>query len=150
MAEGIVKTGVDELLEFLKKVEKIPLSEAAHKLGVSVSLLQSWVDFLVEEEIIGIEYKFTKPIIYLNKPEEEKKALIREEQEPNLAVYKEDFEMRAFQKNIPQEKMTFLWRNHVGVALERRKAFFFREARKRNLTNTESLWGAYKNRLLSS
>ena len=150
MAEGMVKTGVDELLEFLKKVEKIPLSEAAHKLGVSSSLLQSWVDFLVEEEIIGIEYKFTKPIIYLNKPPEEKKAHIREEQEPSLKIYKEDFEMRAFRKNIPNEKITFLWRNHVGAALKRKKNFFFREARKRNLTNTEALWEAYKNKLLIS
>jgi len=147
--EESIRTGVDDLLELLKKVDKIPLVEAAKQLGISPSLLQSWVDFLVEEEIVGIEYKFTKPIIYLNKPAEEKKTLIKEETELDLDAYKEDFKIRASQKNIPKEKINFLWRNHVEEALNRKKEFFFREAKKRNLLNTGRLWYAYRERLLS-
>lgn len=149
MDEESITTGVDSLLELLKGLNKIPLAEAAKKLKVSSSLLQSWVDFLVEEEIVGIEYKFTKPIIYLNKPPEEKKASIREEAGPGLDAYKKDFRIRAHQKNIPQEKISFLWKNHVKVALNRKREFFLREARKRNLVNVEELWTAYERKLLS-
>ena len=55
LGDETVRTGVDDLLELLKKVDKINLADAAQKLGISSTLLQSWVDFLVEEEILGIE-----------------------------------------------------------------------------------------------
>lgn len=150
MVEEIIRTGVDRLLEFLKGIDKIPLTEAAQKLRISSSLLQSWVDFLVEEEIVGIEYKFTKPIIYINRPPEERKVRVEEEAKPGLNVYKEDFVVRASQKNIPQGKITFLWKNHVKVALNRKREFFLREAKKRNLVHIEELWNTYAGRLLLS
>jgi len=148
VAEGTITTGVDSLLTLLQSVDKISLVDAAKKLGISQNLIQSWVDFLVEEEIVGIEYKFTKPIIYLNKPPEGKKAMIREEEEA-LDMYKEDFKKRASQKNIPQEKISFLWKNHVTESLNRKRDFFVREAKKRNLSNIKTLWKEYEVRLLA-
>jgi len=150
LADSTVRTGVDELLDLLRKIDKITLSDAAKKLGLNSSLLQSWVDFLVEEEIIGIEYKFTKPIIYLNKPAEEKKARIKEEAEIGLESYKQDFKLRASEKSIPVEKISFLWRDHAKEALNRRKDFFFREAKKRNLANVDNLWRIYNEKIMSS
>jgi hypothetical protein len=150
LAEGTVRTGVDDLLDLLRRVNKITLPDAAQKLGISQALLQSWVDFLVEEEILGIEYKFTKPIIYLNKPAEEKKASVKEEAEASLEAYKQDFKLRASQKSIPVEKIGFLWKDHAKDALGRRRDFFFREAKKRNLPNIETLWRIYNEKILSS
>jgi hypothetical protein len=149
LGEETVRTGVDELLDLLKRVDKINLSEAAQKLGMSSSLLQSWVDFLVEEEIIGIEYKFTKPIIYLNRPAEEKKAQLSEEREPRLQDFKQDFRLRATEKKIPLEKIDALWKDHVREELSRSKDFFFREAKKRNLANIDKVWQVYNEKLLS-
>lgn len=150
MADSTIRTGVDELLDLLRKIDKITLSDAAQKLGISSSLLQSWVDFLVEEEILGIEYKFTKPIIYLNRPAEEKKARIKEEAEIGLESYKQDFKLRATEKSIPVEKISFLWKDHAKEALSRRKEFFFREAKKRNLANIDNLWRVYNEKIMSS
>jgi hypothetical protein len=150
LADGTVKTGVDDLLELLRKVDKIALSDAAQKLSIGTSLLQSWVDFLVEEEIVGVEYKFTKPFIYLNKQPEEKKAHVKEAAELGLQAYKEDFKLRAYQKSIPAEKISFLWKDHTKAALNRRREFFFREAKKRNLANADNLWHAYSEKLLLS
>lgn len=150
MIGDTVKTGVDELLELLKKVDKIALTDAAQQLGVSSSLLQSWVDFLVEEEVVGIEYKFTKPIIYLNKAPGEKEVHVTEEPEVSFQAYRDDFKTRAAQKSIPAEKISFLWKEHVKAAINRRKEFFYREAKKRNLANIDYLWGAYAERLVSS
>ena len=150
MADSTIRTGVDELLDLLRKIDKITLSDAAKKLSISSSLLQSWVDFLVEEEILGIEYKFTKPIIYLNRPAEEKKARIKEEAEIGLESYKQDFKLRATEKSIPVEKISFLWKDHAKEALSRRKEFFFREAKKRNLANIDNLWRIYNEKIMSS
>lgn len=149
MADETVRTGVDDLLDLLKKVDKIALVEAAQKLSLSPATLQAWVDFLVEEEVIGIEYKFTKPIIYLNRAPEEKKAKLKEEPMVGFSAYKEDFQVRASEKSIPAEKISFLWQEHVKAALNRRQEFFFREAKKRNLANIETLWQMYTNKLLS-
>ncbi|HEC96339.1 MAG TPA: hypothetical protein ENI59_01520, partial [Euryarchaeota archaeon] len=71
MAEKTIKTGVDQLIELLKRVEKIEMSKAAKEINVPLKTLQKWVDFLAEEGLIGIEYKFTTPYIYLNKSPEE-------------------------------------------------------------------------------
>jgi hypothetical protein len=150
VSDDTVKTGVDDLLEFLKTVNKIPLTDAAQKLGVGISIIQSWVDFLVEEEIIGIEYKFTKPIIYLNKMPQESETKIEEDSSMSLESYKQDFKSHASEKNIPIEKVSFFWKNHVKDATNSKKEFFVREAKKRGLPNVEGLWQTYNNRLLSS
>jgi hypothetical protein len=150
LVEDTVRTGVDDLLDLLKRVDKIALIDAAAQLKINTSTIQAWVDFLVEEEVIGVEYKFTKPIIYLNKAPEEKKVLVREESALNLVDYKEDFKTRAVEKSIPAEKVSFLWQEHVKAALNRRKDFFLREAKKRNLANIDSLWLTYGQKLLSS
>lgn len=150
MADELITTGVDTLLDLLKNVNKIPLADAAQKLGISVGLLQSWVDFLVEEEIIGVEYKFTKPIIYLNKMPKESEVSVKEDESLTIEVHKEDFKNRAAQRNIPVDKVEFFWRNHVKDAVNAKKEFFYREARKRNLMSIDSLWNEYIEKLLAS
>jgi len=150
LKDEVITTGVDDLLALLKQVDKIPLIDAAMQLKITPPLLQSWVDFLVEEEIIGIEYKFTKPIIYLNKPPEKKESFISEDADMNLEAYKNDFKSRAAEKNIPHDKISFFWKNHVKESLNRKREFFYREAKKRNLSNVPALWQGYNERLLSS
>ena len=150
MAEEVIRTGVDDLLDLLKKVDKISVIDAAKKLGINIDLMQSWVDFLVEEEIVGIEYKFTKPIIYLNKPSKAKDVSIKEEPAEGLEEYKKEFTKRAAERNIPKERVSFFWRNHVKEVLDRKKDFFFREAKKRNIPNIDLIWGTYQDKLLTS
>ncbi|MBN2459780.1 hypothetical protein JXB28_05840 [Candidatus Woesearchaeota archaeon] len=151
MPEEVIRTGVDDLLDLLKKTDKISVHEAAKKLKLSSEMIQAWVDFLVEEEIVGVEYKFTKPIIYLNKPQQAKvDTTVKEEPVQSMEIYKAEFKRKAAEKNIPQEKISFFWRNHVKEVLVRKKDFFYREAKKRNLANVENLWKAYGEKLLSS
>ena len=144
-----VKTGVDGLLDLLKQKEKVSLSEAAKKLGMDEQTVKLWVDFLVEEKIVGIEYKFTKPYLYLNKKEEKVKGKIIEQEKIDINHFKEDFEQRAKESSIPQQQVSFLWKDHVLNQLELEKPFFFREARKRGLQDIEKLWEEYKQGLTS-
>ena len=142
-----ITTSVDELLNLLKSHAKIPMAEAAQKLEVGLDVVQSWVDFLVEEQIIGIEYKFTKPFIYLNNPEALDGKSTRDD-ETSFEIIKENFFTKAQEKNIPEPNIEALWKNHVVKAAESKKDFFIEEAEKRGIQNINQLWNTYKNKLM--
>ena len=153
MVEEIIKTGVDELLDMLKRSSKIPLSEVAKGLDVSIDVAQAWVDFLVEEGIVGIEYKFTTPFIYLNKPLEENVPIEVSSQEDlkiNILYFKKQFWDKAQKNNIPQSKIEMLWKNHLLQELELKYKYFIFEAQRRKIHDIDLLWKEYQNNLMSS
>ncbi len=74
---SVIETGVDKLVNIVKERGRIALADAAKELGVSVTVIQEWVDFLEEEGIISVEYKLTKPYLVerkLTRKEVEAKA----------------------------------------------------------------------------
>lgn len=148
MVEETITTSVDSLIDLLKSVDKIELELAANKLGLPINIVQSWVDFLVEEKIIGIEYKFTTPYIYLNKANI-KKAIAVETEDVSIDSFKENFEKKASDKQISQLQATDLWKNHLLQKMDKKKQFFFREARKRGFFNPEDLWSEYKKKMIA-
>ena len=135
-----VETGVDELIKFLQGRGLVDLKFAATKLGTTPDVLQFWVDFLVEEEVVGVEYKFTKPYIYLL---EKNPGRISKQ----LSNYKKRFEDTVKKKDMPNNKTSFLWKSHLLSELEKKKEFFFQQANLRNLENPEKLWEEYKLRV---
>jgi hypothetical protein len=143
MTENVIKTGVDELLELLAHSAKIPLTEVATKLKVDAGVIEAWVDFLVEEGIIGIEYRFTTPYIYLNKIVEKKEETPKEENY-NIQYFKKQFWDKAKMNNIPEGQIEMLWKNHIIQALDLQKKYFFFEAQRKKLNNIEQLWQEYK------
>lgn len=149
MDEGSVKTGVDALLEILKQEQKISLVDAAKKLGISEKTIKLWVDFLVEEKVVGMEYKFTKPYVYLNKTQEEEHVHVKKDETPDMKTFKTDFEERAATSNIPTQQIAFLWKDHLLNQVEVEKPFFYREARKRGLSNIDDLWKEYQELLVN-
>jgi hypothetical protein len=147
MGEETVTTGVDGLIKFLEGKEKISMLDAASELGVNLETMQTWVDFLVEERVLGIEYKFTKPFIYLNKENTEKGKILGEE-ELTWDAYHRNFLMKAKEKHIPDVEAANLWKKHVLALLDEKEAFFKDEGRKRALQNIDQLWGEYKTTVL--
>jgi predicted ArsR family transcriptional regulator len=152
MVEQIIKTGVDELLELLKNTSKVALADVAKSLNVSMDVIQAWVDFLVEEGIVGIEYKFTTPYIYMNKAIATKplaaQGIVDKDQGMTIHYFKSQFWDRAIKNNIPRSKIEELWKNHLLQALENKKKYFFFEAQNRKLLNIEYLWEEYVHRIL--
>lgn len=74
---SIIETGVDRLVNLVKRRGKIALQDAAKELGVSLDVIEEWADFLEEEGMISIEYKLTKPYLVereLTEKELEKKV----------------------------------------------------------------------------
>jgi chromosome segregation ATPase len=58
-----IETGVDRLVDLINKEKNISIDDAAKKLGISKVVIQEWADFLEEEKIISVEYKFSKAFL---------------------------------------------------------------------------------------
>ncbi len=137
MGEDVIQTDVDRLIEILKIKKKIPLTQLAKELNTDEDVVQNWVDFLVEEKIVTMEYDFTKPIIQYIEQDSDTQELTNDEYEK----YKQRFKDHAAKEKGQSE---FAWKQHVLEKLEQKKHFFFLEAEKRNLKNIEELWEEYK------
>ncbi len=146
MEEGTLETDIDQLLNLLKKEDKLPLEEVAARLNVSLEVVQTWIDFLVEEGIIGIEYKFTKPFVFLIR---DKKVESMEEEEETWEKAKKRFYMESLEKNVPENQISASWKQKVDKLLEEKKEFFFTEAQHKGIKNPQALWNAYKEKILS-
>ena len=77
--DGVIKTGVDKLVELIKDKKKISINDAAKELSVSNVVIEEWANFLEEKDIISVEYKLATP--YLIKKEITKAALNKKEKE---------------------------------------------------------------------
>ncbi|MCH8067004.1 MAG: hypothetical protein IIC69_00295 [Nanoarchaeota archaeon] len=77
LTSSIIETGVDKLVKLVNTAGRVSSYDAAKELGVSNTIIMEWADFLEEEGIIKVEYKFTKPFLVtrkLGKKEVEEKA----------------------------------------------------------------------------
>ena len=138
MGEEVIQTDVDRLIDILKTKKKLEVRQAAKELKLSEETIQQWVDFLVEERIIAIDYEFTKPYISLVKN-------IKEDvdKETDLENYKKRFREYS-NKNKNSE---IVWKNHMLENLEFMKPFFYSEADNKGLDNADQLWEEYKDKV---
>jgi len=143
-----VQTGVDVLIEFLRGKGQVALKDIAKRTNLPEDVMQTWVDFLVEEKVIGLEYKLTSPYVYLIKDPKGKQEKQPTEYERNLQGYRKEFEEHARTQKISGEKTNFLWKNQVGKEVEAQKAFFYEEANRRKLPAADTLWAEYKTRII--
>ena len=142
--DAVLRTLADDLLELVKKSKKISVEEAAKKLNAPVATIQSLVDFLVEERIYGIEYKFTTPYIYLYK-EGIREAKGKEKSFTQDLVTKEIFYEKAKEKSIPHEYIEGLWRKYLQQNLASIRTEFLNKSKEKKVPqeNVEELWKKY-------
>lgn len=67
LASAIIETGVDKLVRLIDSRGSISSTDVSKELGVSTTVIMEWAEFLEEEGIISIEYKFTKPYLVARK-----------------------------------------------------------------------------------
>ena len=139
-----LRTIADELLDLVKKSKKISVEDAAKKLKMPIASVQSLVDFLVEEKIFGIEYKFTTPYVYMYK-EGIKKPQGKEKSFADELVTKEEFYRKAKERNIPYEHIERLWRKYLQQNLANIREEFLRKAKEKKVPEDkiQELWSKY-------
>jgi len=142
MDNKVLRTSADDLYELVKSRKKISVEDAAKILKVPNKIVQALVDFLVEERIFGIEYKFTTPYIYIS--QEKEKKILESEHEKKL-ITKEEFFQKAGKWNVPSEKINHLWKKYILENINSIKEDFYIRANSRNLTkeNIDNLWNKY-------
>ncbi|GEM_PF-6636601 len=72
-----ITTGVDKLVALLNERKRISISDAAKALSMQKVVIEEWADFLHEQGVIDIDYKFTTPFLVkreLTKEEVSKKS----------------------------------------------------------------------------
>ncbi len=153
MDNNILKTSADDFYELVKSRKKISVEEAAKLLKMPIDIVQSLADFLVEERIFGIEYKFTTPFIYLN--EKAGKKLHNPIPTPPLGpkntgiVTKEEFYKKAMAWNLPQDKLDALWGKYLSENIFGIRDSFYEKARLKNISEEKlaGLWERYREHL---
>jgi len=143
MTDNVLKTSADDLYELVESRKKISVEEAAKLLRIPDMVVQALVDFLVEERIFGIEYKFTTPYIYISR-KIEKKIDLQSKIEKKL-VTKEEFFQKAGKWNISPEKVNELWEKYIKENFDSIKKDFYMKAGLKNLSKekTDILWEKY-------
>lgn len=142
-----VQTGVDQLMELVKKEGKLSLADASKELGIPESTVQAWVDFLVEEHILGIEYKFTTPYIYVH-DEERLERVEHEDEHYTLRDFRNGFYHKAQEKDIPEKRIPVMWKEHLRYVINTHKQFFIQECGRRGVADAEALFEEYEQEVL--
>ncbi|MBI1936105.1 hypothetical protein HYS31_06710 [Candidatus Woesearchaeota archaeon] len=139
-----LKTIADELLELVRQSKRISVEEAAKKLNIPLSTAQDLVDFLVEEKVFGIEFKFTTPYVYLYK-EGISKAKAKSRNISQQLATKELFYEKAKEKGVPHEYIEGLWRKYLQQNIAAIKEEFLKKSRKNGIPESriEQLWKKY-------
>lgn len=142
--DSMLRTAADELLELVKKHKKISVESAAKMLKMPLATIQALVDFLVEEKIFGIEYKFTTPYIYLYKDgitqtKEKEKGFTKG------LITKEHFYERAKKRTVPYEHIEGMWRKYLQQNITQMREEFLRKAKEKKVPEEkiEELWKRY-------
>ena len=139
-----IRTVADDLLDLVKKSGKISVENAAKELKIPILAVQALVDFLVEERIFGIEYKFTTPYIYLYK--EGIKGTKRSDKGfASGLITKEGFYEEAKKRKIVHEHIEGLWRRYLQRNIEKIREEFLRKATEKKVPpeKIEMLWNKY-------
>ena len=147
MDSNVLTTSADELYQLVLSRKKISVEDASKILRLPMNIVQSLVDFLVEEKIFGIEYKFTTPYIYLSQ-EKGKKGHPQISSFPmkkEKLIAKEEFYQKAGKWNIPAEKIDQLWRKYVSENINYIKEVFYEKAESRDIQKEkiDILWQKY-------
>ncbi len=137
-----LRTDVDDFLEVLRKKGRMSLIDLSKELNIPIATVQAWTDFLVEERIVGIEYKFTTPYVY-----------IEEENEKKLDMTyigfdtKEVFYEKARKRGIKDNQIRLLWLKYLNANKETMKKVFTDKAREKGLPSSKVslLWRKYFN-----
>ena len=142
--DSIIRTVADELFELVKKRSRISVEEASKQLKIPIATIQALVDFLIEEKVFGIEYKFTTPYIYLYK-EGVKQAKGKEKSFAKGLVTKEQFYEKAKEKDMPYEYIEGLWRKYLQRNMVYIREEFLRKAAEKKVPEEkiEELWKKY-------
>lgn len=146
MVNDVLKTSADDLYDLVKSRKKISVEEAAKLIRVPINTVHALVDFLVEEKIFGIEYKFTAPYVYIIEEHPNGSSSFQGSFTKNKNIItKEEFFEKAKNLGISFDKIYELWNKYIKENLDAIKKEFYMKAESRGMPreNIDMLWKKY-------
>jgi len=146
MMNDVLKTSADDLYELVKSRKKISVEEAAKLIMVPINTVHALVDFLVEEKIFGIEYKFTMPYVYVIQERPNGISSFQSSFTKNKSmITKEEFFEKAKNLNMPFDRIYELWNKYIKENSDALKQEFYMKAESRGVSreNIDMLWKKY-------
>ena len=146
MGSEVLRTSADELYELVRARKKISVEEAAKLIRVPINTVHALVDFLVEEKIFGIEYKFTTPYVYIIEERPNGSSSFQSSFTKNKSmITKEEFFEKAKSWNISFDRIYELWNKYIKENLDALKKEFYMKAESRGVSreNIDMLWKKY-------
>jgi len=136
--QNSLRTSADDLVEVVRRHKKIAIDALAKILKIPGQSVQAMVDFLVEEKVLGIEYKFTTPYVFLNEVK-------KQEQSSPGALTKEEFFKKAREKGVTEDELVILWKRYLTENLPAIRQQFMAKAYAKGATSekAEELWQRY-------
>ncbi len=133
-----LRTSADDLLDVVRRQKKVAVDQLAKTLKVPLATVQALIDFLVEEKILGIEYKFTTPYVYLNET-----AMVKHEQ---LMLSKEEFYQRSRSRSVPEGHIAQFWAAYREESIPKLRQGFMAKAYARGAgaQQAEEMWQKYR------
>src|SRR3989338_2338012 len=129
MVDDVLKTSADDLYELVKSRKKISVEEAAKLIKVPINTVHDLVDFLVEEKIFGIEYKFTTPYVYAIEGRQNRSPSFQSRFTKNKSMAtKEEFFEKAKSLSIPFDRIYELWNKYLKENIDAVKKEFYMKA----------------------
>lgn len=146
MDADVLRTDVDDFVEFIRQRGKMSLNDVAKELGLDEKTVEAWTDFLVEERILGIEYKFTTPYVFMNSDDSGAQSQIAQ---GGFFESKEEFFQKAQEKKIPDYKAKILWFKYLELNEDKIKNSFVNKAKSRGISTDKisDLWRRYYRQL---
>ncbi len=102
-----ITTAVDSLVELIHKKKRITIEAAAKQLGLPSHIVNEWANFLEDDKILKIEYKFTTPYLIASKKTKEaaEAASSELESQKDILTRKVEIMLSRVQKHsLPHEK----------------------------------------------
>src|SRR3990167_4416520 len=130
MDDNVLTTSADELYNLVMSRKKISVEDASKILKLPMNIVHALVDFLVEEKIFGIEYKFTTPYVYISQDHPKRENSSQNSFAKNM-ITKEEFFEKAKSRNIPFDKIYELWNKYIRENLDAIKKEFYMKAESR-------------------
>lgn len=145
MEGGDLETDVDVLVSLVKEKGKVTIDDSAKILKVPVETVQKWVDFLLEEQILGIEYKFVTPYLFFNKYPDQKITKDSLDGENEDLADKEVFFDKAKKRGLSLKSANDLWQKFLQSNMDEIREHFYEKAKLRNLSEQKihQLWARY-------
>lgn len=74
----VLETGIDDLVEYLKKREETSVEDLSEALGYPEDIIEEWAKVLDEHEIVDVDYGFTSTKVKIKEHEEDQKDMVKE------------------------------------------------------------------------